>query len=353
MTFLPWQSAWQHALYGPSGFYRRPAGPAAHFRTSVRACGLLAGAVSRLARSAGLRRVVDVGTGRGELLAALHQQQAALDRGDRLELVGLDVVERPPNLPGSVRWLRSPGGGDLPDDLSQHTNEALVLAHEWLDDVPTVVLQRDEVLRWREVQVHLDTGAERLGSLAAVDDEEWVERWWPLAEAAQPGHRVEVGAARDHAWAALTQHCSSAVLVAVDYCHMRADRPPHGTLLGYRDGAACPPMADGSCDVTAHVALDAVAAAGEAAGASATVLTTQRQALRALDVNATLPLASSAAANPAGYLQALSRASQAGELIDPHGLGGFGWLLQLGPRPAAASRNGPQAQTLARLAGCP
>lgn len=62
------------ALYGPDGFYVRPGGPgpAGHFRTSVHASPLYAGAVARL-----LQRVdaelghpqgldlVDVGAGRG------------------------------------------------------------------------------------------------------------------------------------------------------------------------------------------------------------------------------------------------------------------------------------------------
>src|SRR5690606_26764082 len=44
-----WRAAAQDALYGPRGFYRRPGeGPAGHFRTSVHASPLFAGAVARL-----------------------------------------------------------------------------------------------------------------------------------------------------------------------------------------------------------------------------------------------------------------------------------------------------------------
>ena len=68
----------ESALYGPDGFFRRPAGPAAHFRTSVHASPQFAGAVLEL-----LTRVdaalghpdpvdfVDVGAGRGELITAV------------------------------------------------------------------------------------------------------------------------------------------------------------------------------------------------------------------------------------------------------------------------------------------
>ena len=50
--------------------------------------------------------------------------------------------------------------------------------------------------------------------------------------------------------------------VAVDYGHLRDSRPVDGTLTGFRDGRQVPPVPDGSCDVTAHVAMDAVAVGG-------------------------------------------------------------------------------------------
>jgi SAM-dependent MidA family methyltransferase len=86
---------------------------------------------------------------------------------------------------------------------------------------------------------------------------------------------------------------------------------------------------DGSRDLTAHVALDACAAAAAAtAGATGTLLTTQRAALRALGVHGTRPPRELASADPPAYLAALARAGQAAELTDPGGLGGFGWLVQ-------------------------
>ena len=85
---------------------------------------------------------------------------------------------------------------------------------------------------------------------------------------------------------------------------------------------------DGSRDITAHVALDACADAGRAAGATATVLTTQRQALRALGVSGRRPGLARAGADPLGYARALGQASEEAELTDAHGLGAFGWLVQ-------------------------
>ena len=47
-----WKAAWDDALYGAAGFFRRES-PAAHFRTSVHASPLFARALVRLVREAG------------------------------------------------------------------------------------------------------------------------------------------------------------------------------------------------------------------------------------------------------------------------------------------------------------
>jgi SAM-dependent MidA family methyltransferase len=116
--------------------------------------------------------------------------------------------------------------------------------------------------------------------------------------------------------------------LAADYAHSQASRPLGGSLAGFRDGRAVRPIPDGSRDITAHVALDACAAAGTAAGATRTLLTTQRAALRALGLSARRPPLSQAGRDPAGYVTALRVAAEEAELTDPAGFGGFGWLVQ-------------------------
>ena len=46
--FVTWSEATTRALYGLGGFFHRPEGPAGHFRTSVHASPLFAGAVLAL-----------------------------------------------------------------------------------------------------------------------------------------------------------------------------------------------------------------------------------------------------------------------------------------------------------------
>ena len=135
--------------------------PARPRRTSAPACHtsspLLATALARLAQQCGLSRVVDVrGRRPGELLNALSD----VDPG--LALVGVDVVARPATLTERARWLRSPGAAALPatPDLF---DAALVVAHEWLDDVPCPVVELDPAGGWRQVEVDPVTGGSGWG----------------------------------------------------------------------------------------------------------------------------------------------------------------------------------------------
>ena len=301
MTFRPWQQAMHDALYGPDGFFVRNA-PADHFRTSVTGSPVFASAVRRLAGLVddALGRpdpfdLVDLGAGRGELLSALPDVPA------RWRLTGVDVV---PDPGGPWRW-----SAEVP------SLEGLLIANEWLDDVPLEVLFDERVV---EVS---SSGEERLGTPASEEALAWTSTWWPQ------GRRVEVGLSRDRAWAAAVAQVTRGLAVAVDYGHVLGDRTytfgdRRPTLTGYRDGHQVPPVPDGSTDLTAHVALDSCAAA-----TGATVLT-QREALQRLGIDATRPPRSQATDDPRGYLSALTAAAQSGELLDPRGLGSFGWLVQ-------------------------
>jgi SAM-dependent MidA family methyltransferase len=311
VSWPTWREATHRALYGPDGFFRRER-PADHFRTSVHASDLFAQAIIKLARSCEVNRIVDIGAGRGELLAAIAAH------APEFELIGIELAERPPELAQGVRWEPR---------LPPRINTALVLANEWLDNVPLDIAEIDDDGRPRLVHVDPETGSESLGAVVEGADADWLDTWWPLSTA-EAGERAEIGHSRDAAWTDVVRTASHSVLIAVDYEHRREDRPSFGTLRSYLDGRVVPPVPDGSRDVTAHVAMDSVAAAGVAAGATSSILTAQRRALRALDVNATLPPRDLASTDPHAYVMALGRTSEAAELLDSSGLGGFGWLIQ-------------------------
>jgi SAM-dependent MidA family methyltransferase len=308
----------QRALYGPDGFYTRGERPAAHFRTSVHASRRFAEAVVRLVAEMddALGRparfdLVDVGAGSGELLAEIL---AADGLSGRLRPIAVEVAPRPAGLSTAIEWRDR-----LPDSIT-----GLVIANEWLDNVPldVVELTGDGP---RLVLVDPDTGAEVPGPAPSAEDAAWLDRWWPLRE---PGDRAEIGRHRGAAWASVIKRLAGGLALAIDYAHDRERRPAYGTLTGYRDGRCVSPVPDGSCDITAHVALDACADEGARAGATSTLLTTQRAALRALGLHGGRPPLEQARTDPRGYLLALRAAGEDAELIDREGLGGFGWLVQ-------------------------
>ncbi|WP_066366290.1 SAM-dependent methyltransferase [Herbidospora mongoliensis] len=309
--WVSWREATRRALYEDGGFYREER-PSAHFRTSVHASPLFAEAIARL-----LARVdvalghpprldfVDMGAGDGLLAAGV----LAAFGGTRLRVVAVDLAPRPDGLPSAIEWAEEP-----PEEIT-----GLIVANEWLDNVPLdVVEQADDGPRL--VLVDPETGAETLGPpLTDPADLAWLAAWWPLP---RTGSRAEIGRPRDEAWSQLLVRLTRGTCVAIDYAHTAADRPELGTLTGYRNGHAVAPVPDGTRDITAHVALDACAR-GEG------LLTTQREALRDLGVTGARPPLGLASSDPRGYLRALARASAEAELIDPGGLGGFGWLQQV------------------------
>ena len=328
-AWLGWRRATERALYGDGGFFVRGSGPADHFRTSVHASGLFAGAVLTLLGEVDLALgrpeelvVTDVGAGRAELLLALGAQARAQapDLARRLVLRAVERAPRPERLPEWVDWT----------DRILPTAHGVVFANEWLDNVPVDVAEVDAEGVARRVEVHRTTGEERLGEPVTGPDAAWLARWWPLDPAhAEPGFRAEIGRPRDAAWAAAVGSLGRGVAVAVDYAHRAGSRPPFGTLASFREGREVRPVPDGSRDLTSHVALDACLHAAEAGGTVVHSLwTTQRDALRLLGVSGARPPLAQASSDPAGYVRALAAAGEAAELTASGGLGGFGWGIQ-------------------------
>ena len=303
MRWRTWRAAMQDALYGEGGFYARSGAPGRHFRTAAHVGPAWAAAVLELTRRVDVAlgepehfTFVDVGAGGGELLTAL-----AAEAPERWRVVGVDVAPRPSGLPARVEWA-----AEAPSEVT---------GVELLDVVPLDVVERTEDgLRIVEVG---DDGAERLGNAPDEGVREWLERWWSPVDV---GDRAEVGLSRDAVWADLVDRLDAGLAVGIDY-PADPERDVAGTLTGYRDGRQVLPVPDGSCDLTAHVLLESCAAA--VAGAQ-TLLVSQREALQWLGMSGRRP---AYGGDATAYLQELGAAGDAAELLDPHGLGGFGWLV--------------------------
>ena len=80
-------------------------------------------------------------------------------------------------------------------------------------------------------------------------------------------------------------------------------------------------MPDGSVNLTAGVAVDALAAAGEACGAATVLLRRQSEQLGLLPEE-------TAGEKPLDTLGALARRAERAALTDPGRWGGLWWLLQ-------------------------
>jgi SAM-dependent MidA family methyltransferase len=302
--------AMAEALYGDDGFFRRPA-PADHFRTSAHTGQVFAAAIAQVvvAVDRALNHppvfdVVDVGAGGGELLTGLADQVDDSLRA-RLRLTAVEVASRPSGLPSAIAW----------HDRLPETVIGLLIATEWLDNVPVDVVARGGDGRWRYVLVD-GVGMETAGDLPSAADAAWLATWWPS------GERAEIGRSRDEAWADAVGRIRAGAALAVDYGHVRDDRPLLGSLAAFREGREVQPVPDGSCDLTAHVAMDAAASAVDAPA----VLVRQSDALAGLGVSGQRPPLALARDDPGGYIRALAQATVAAELTDPTGLGGHYWL---------------------------
>ena len=313
MTWTPWKQAWDQALYGKSGFYRRVEGPAGHFSTATQGIPqigeMLARSLLKLMDQEGLDTFVDMGCGRGELLEHVHRLSP------QSHCIGVDIVDRP-RLSEPISWIQSPGGGQLPDELDG-LSDTLVFANEWLDVVPCPIAEMDEDGELREVLVKVPSGDERLGEIVSGTDREWCQWFWPV-DRLEPGDRLEIGETRDTAWDDLLGRIASGLAVAVDYGHTIDSRPPPGSLTGFRQGRQVLPIPDGSCDLTAHVAMDSL---------THDELLDQRTALRQLGISGQTPPHDPARSDPTAYLRGLSTASAAAALTAKGGFGDFMWAF--------------------------
>lgn len=323
---ISWYEAWLDSSTGPEGFWRSER-PSQHFRTAAGATGLLARMVfTLLAERSDISTVVDIGCGDGRLLAQIralapHLRLIGLDlRADVPDDRGRPAVERILGYWDVVATGWNPAGardaGPSPLTAVLPTGRPMaIICAEWLDDLPAVVAQRSPT-GWREVLVRRD-GRESLGGPVTAADARWLDDWWP----AEVGQRAESGRSRDAAWSAVIECLRPAggLAVMIDYGHRRVTRPAHGTLTGYRGGRQVKPRPSPTVNLTAHVAVDSVAAAGESAGARTELLTSQRQAVERLLPDQSCP-------GESGTLARLQYRGERRLLTDT--LGDHWWLVQ-------------------------
>ena len=316
-----WRSAWERANLA---FYSQEK-PDGHFRTSTSYPDVIGPAFLSLLDdhpTSEPHQIVDVGGGDGRLLSAMRA--AWIESGRDPVLLECTLVD--------IRASESPHVVTVVGDARTCLNRifprgihGLLIAHEWLDDIPCDVVEVDDLGKRRLVLVDTETGRESFGP--AVDDPaavrdfgfdergaHWLDTWWPIAE---PGSRAEVGITRDDAWRTCVDLVVTGVAVMVDYTHTRNTRDPQGSLAGYVKGRRVPAIPDGRCNITAHVAVDALA----------DISTPPQHRVRSQrDALAQLPL-------PDDPLARLYAEGRLATLRAANGLGNFTWLEHHAGRP--------------------
>lgn len=258
--YIPWQQAWESAHYGASGFYRRQQNPENHFHTSVMDSRAISQRIFQVALetflslgSPSVFTVLDVGAGNNQLTHDLHA--AAVESGRNWTVMSHDLSD------GDARNLTPRGGNGV------------VIAHEFLDDIPCTVAEVDADLNFCSVLVEPETGHEQLGVQVNNNERLWLEKWWP---ATVIGARREVGLARDRAWETLLKFFDHGSAIAIDYSHTLEQRQSglfdSGTLVGYSHGRAKRPVPDGSMNITAHVSVDSLIETGAELGLPPAIL---------------------------------------------------------------------------------
>jgi hypothetical protein len=196
-------------------------------------------------------------------------------------------------------------------------------------------------------------GREQLGDPPAAPDLAWLDRWWPTGTESADRNgvdqvrvdqvrvdrvRAEVGRTRDRAWQGVIAalRTSGGAALMIDYGHLRTARPPQGSLTGFVHGREVAPEPSPAVNLTADVAVDAVAAAGEEAGARTDFLVEQRSAVsRLLPPD---PTPGPPAARPDGQPAGPGTLALLQERSERHALasafGNHWWLLQTVERSA-------------------
>ena len=317
--FIGWDRAWAEAATGPAGFWQSGT-VGRHFRTASSG-GLLAELIGQvLDQRPEICRVIEIGAGDGQLLTALNRLRPDL------ELTGIDLRPQP-HPDARIEWLVdrwdsrtaswAAPGGTAHRTLAQLDRPTMIICCEWLDELPCAVAVGDGD-RWREVLVRPD-GRERLAGPVPAAASRWLLDW--VGDPAR-GVRAEIGLHRDRAWQMVIEALRpvGGAALMIDYSLRRGDRPAAGTLTAYADGRQHSPRPDPRLNLTAHVAVDAVVAAGVAAGARTQWLCQQADVVDRL---APTPVD----ADPLHRLQAASERRALS--------GAFGrqwWLLQTFPR---------------------
>ncbi len=318
------------AMYDPEhGYYMGGGNPEEDFRTAVDThplfAAILARRLDRAWRELGCPRpfgVVELGSGRGSMAAAVHRVARDLPWGCALRWTGVEI--------GTHRrrdaQLACPQA-EFVQGLAQVAarSEGVIFANEYLDALPFRLVKRTPA-GWNELRVGTteDDEFEFVETCAASELNGYCLRW---GGAIPGGGIVEVRAGFYELFGELAGLFKHSVAVLIDYGgsaeQVHSLRLSSGTALAYRGMQfSSNLLADpGRQDLTAHVNFDAVSESAGRHGFSSRGLTTQAEYLIELGIGSYLPaLSAGPRINRRRYeaeREAVTR------LLDPRHMGSF------------------------------
>ena len=286
--------------------------------------------------------IVDVGPGEGDLAADLMVALLALNPGLG-DVVDLILVERNPGMIRrqqerlgaiegiAVRWCSLEALQDVPV-------RGVILAHEMLDALPVDRLVWQHQQWWLQgVGIDADGGLSDIPLPLSASHRQGIERLQrdlgiPLPpEHAEDGWSSEWPISLDPWFAEAAQALDQGVLLVIDYAlearRYYTSQRSDGTLMAYsaQRGTADWFQAPGQQDLTAHLCIEALAAAARRTGWTSMSSCRQGEALLALGLAQRLHARQSL--HPSQLAMALQRREAMLRLVDPAGLGEFRWLL--------------------------
>jgi len=283
--------------------------------------GLWAGVVWQQIGSPDRLQLIEIGPGRGTLMADMVR--AARSVPGFAEALDIQLVET------SAR-LRAAQRAALPDEtVHWHDNlhsvpggPAIIVANEFLDALPVQQIVRMADAAWHERQVALDTNDQLIFAVADGPATQ------PPDIDAPPGTIFERSPRRAEATAAIAEKLLSGTGAAlvIDYGHTQS--APGDTLQAVRDHRPHPVLTDpGLADLTSHVDFEAISKVCERAGAVPHGPLAQGRFLSRIGIEARAGLLMKAASP--GTAQDVETALH--RLIDPAAMGALFKVLAMTP----------------------
>ncbi len=244
--------------------------------------GLWAASVWKAIGSPSLLRLIELGPGRGTMMADALRALRVLP--PLYQSLSVHLVEINPVLlekqKSTLSGVRNIAWHDTIDDIPD--GPAIIFANEYFDVLPIHQMVRGES-RWHERTVEIDAGGKLVFGSASEPTPRFEVLMPPLVRAAPEGAVFEWRPDAEIMKIASRVRDQDGAALIIDYGHLRSDAGDTFQAIA-RHSFADPLKNPGQADVTAHVDFEALARAAEDIGARVHGPVTQGEFLQRLGI---------------------------------------------------------------------